>query len=417
MTPRTMPLSPPTVPAEPRDTGWPLVSIVTPSYNQARFLRRTVESVLRQDYPHVEYVVIDGGSTDGSPEVLRGYGNRLRWVSEPDRGQSDAINKGFAQCRGEVRAYLNSDDVLWPGAVRTAIEHFRCRPDWDLLYGNAYQIDADDGILGRYPTAPYDLGRLLQNCFICQPAAFWRTRLAERVGPFDADLHYAMDLDYWLRADRAGGRLVHVPEVLACSRVYPETKTLSARDRVYGEILAVCRRHAGQAGFSQYFAYWHHRCREADHGWPRRLRWLPRPETWLALLHARWHRHDGRLLPFGADLLASLGRKLLRRRGLREAGALPDDWLGPGSTIDVAAPQDRVLRLAGSAPKDLQLTVWLDGKARQSVALQAHREELIEMPLPAGCRELRLEFSGHAVDARGRRLSFRVRRCEVEPAA
>jgi glycosyltransferase involved in cell wall biosynthesis len=266
----------------------PLVSIVTPSFNQGRFLRRTIDSVLRQDYPHIEYVVIDGGSDDESVDILRSYGDRFTWVSEPDRGQSDAINKGFARCRGSMRAYLNSDDVLCPGAVRTAVTHFREHPEWDLIYGAANNIGADDAALGPYPTADYDFGRLLQNCFICQPAAFWRAGIAERVGSFDASLHYAMDLEYWLRIDRASGRIVHVPEVLACNRVHGETKTLSARDRVYREILQVCRRHAGQAGFSQYFSYWHHRCHESPRGWPRWLRGLPRPEYWLALLHYRW---------------------------------------------------------------------------------------------------------------------------------
>jgi len=304
---------PPTSPAEARHTEWPLVSVVTPSFNQGRFLRRTIDSVLGQDYPHIEYVVIDGGSTDGSADILRSHGERFRWVSEADRGQSDAINKGFARCSGTIRAYLNSDDVLLPGAIGIAVEHFRRHPNWDLLYGNAYHIDADDRTLGRYPTAHYALTRLVENCFICQPAAFWRTSIAARVGPFDADMHYAMDLDYWLRIDRAGGCIAHVAEALACSRVYPETKTLSGRERVYREIFETCRRHAGQAGFSQYFAYWHHRCHEANCGWPRWLRALPRPEYWLALLHARWDRSKSRPITFAAGLLAALGRSATRR--------------------------------------------------------------------------------------------------------
>jgi glycosyltransferase involved in cell wall biosynthesis len=291
----------------------PLVSIVTPSYNQARFLGRTIDSVLGQDYPHVEYVVIDGGSTDGSVELLRGFGDRLRWLSEPDRGQSDAINKGFALCHGSICGYLNSDDVLQPRAIRSAVEYFLDHPESDMLYGNAFHIDADDRILGPYDTADYDFTRMLQNCFICQPAAFWRASIAHRVGPFDPDLHYAMDLDYWLRIDRVGGRIVHVPKLLACNRVHPDTKTLSARVRVYREILETCRRHAGQAGFSQYFAFWHHRCHEAPSGWPRRLRRLPRPEYWLALLHWRWDRHRGRPVRFTTDLIASIGRRLSRR--------------------------------------------------------------------------------------------------------
>ncbi len=296
----------------PSSRDWPAVSIVTPSFNQARFLDRTIQSVLGQDYPHIDYVVIDGGSTDGSVDILRRYGDRLRWRSGPDRGQSDAINRGFAGCDGTIHAYLNSDDVLRPGAIRTVVEHFRRHPDWDLVYGKALHIDADDQVLGDYPTAAFDRARLLENCFICQPAAFWRAGLARRVGPFDAAMHYAMDLDYWLRAANAGGRLAHVPEVLACSRVYAETKTLSARECVYREILQTCRRHAGQAGFSQYLAYWHHRFHEAHRGWPRWLAAMPRPEYWLALLHARWDRHDGRPIALGADLLATVGRKLWR---------------------------------------------------------------------------------------------------------
>ena len=261
-------------------------------------------------------MVIDGGSTDSSVDILRGYSDRFRWVSGPDRGQSDAINRGFASCRGAIRAYLNSDDVLWPGAIGTAVRHFCRHPEWDLLYGNAYNIDADDRILGHYPTAAYDRGRLLQNCFICQPATLWRAGIADRVGPFDAELHYAMDLDYWLRVDLAGGRIVHVPEVLGCCRVYPETKTFSARERVYCEILQTCMRHAGQAGFSQYYAYWHHRCHEAAFGWPRYLRILRilrRPEQWLALLHAHWDRHRGRPFPLVADLLGAFRRRVQRR--------------------------------------------------------------------------------------------------------
>src|SRR5438552_606700 len=163
----------------------PLVSIVTPSFNQGRFLRRTIDSVLCQEYPRIEYIVVDGGSTDDSVDILRSYGDGFAWISEPDRGQSDAINKGFARCHGTIHAYVNSDDILCPGAIRTVVAHFDAHPEWDALYGDAHNIGADDAVLGRYPTAEYDFDRLLQNCFICQPAAFWRARIAERVGPFD----------------------------------------------------------------------------------------------------------------------------------------------------------------------------------------------------------------------------------------
>ena len=227
----------------------PLVSIVTPSYNQGRFLRRTIDSVLNQDYPRVEYLVFDGGSTDESIDILNSYGNRFFWRSERDRGQTDAINKGLLRANGDILAYLNSDDVLLPGAIATAVKHFESRADWELLYGNAYHIDEDDHVLGEYPTAPYDFDRLLQSCCICQPAAFWRRSLSEHVGLFDDTLHCAMDYEYWLRIGR----------------------------------------------FSQYYAYWHHRCHERATGWPRLLRWVPECHWWLAWAHRRFQSRRSRL--------------------------------------------------------------------------------------------------------------------------
>ncbi|HZZ79982.1 MAG TPA: glycosyltransferase family 2 protein [Gemmataceae bacterium] len=268
----------------------PLVSIVTPSFNQGRFLRRTIDSVLSQDYPRIEYLVCDGGSTDESVNILQNYDERVRWHSRRDGGQSDAINHGLRQSRGDILAWLNSDDVLAPGAVRTAVSHFQTHPDWDLIYGAAQHIDENDGVIEDYPTADYDFGQLLQSCIICQPATFWRRSVVDRVGLLDESLHYAMDYEYWLRIDRAGCKLVHVPELLACSRLYPETKTLSARMEVYREILAVSRRHAGDASFSQYYAYWHHRCHERTGGWPAWLRALPHCHWWLANLHRRLYR-------------------------------------------------------------------------------------------------------------------------------
>jgi glycosyltransferase involved in cell wall biosynthesis len=268
----------------------PLVSIVTPSYNQGRFLRRTVESVLGQDYPRVEYLVCDGGSTDESVDILRSYGNRFYWHSGLDRGQADAINQGLARAQGEIVGYLNSDDVLLPGALTTAVGHLQRQPGWDVVYGNAWHCDENDRMLAAYPTAAYGFERLLQDCCICQPAAFWRRAIMDRVGPFDAALHYALDYEFWMRIDRAGGTLAHVPEYLACSRLHPRAKTLAARAAVYREILAVSRRHAGDASFSQYFAYWYHRCHESRTGWPRLLRAWPACHWALAVAHQRCYR-------------------------------------------------------------------------------------------------------------------------------
>jgi glycosyltransferase involved in cell wall biosynthesis len=252
-------------------TGPPLVSVVTPSFNQGRFLRHTVESVLGQTYPHIEYVVIDGGSTDHSVEILKSYTDRLAWVSEPDRGQAHALNKGFARTRGDIRCYLNSDDVLAPGAVEKVVAYFLANLDWDLLYGRARYIDAEGRVVGAYRTAPYTFRRLAEDNCLCQPAVSWRSRLAERVGPFDEGLHCCMDYDYWLRAARAGLRLEYVEDLLACSRLHPEAKTSICRLRMYEESIAVCARHAGYVPRGHLVGWRREKRRQRGRGSPDQL--------------------------------------------------------------------------------------------------------------------------------------------------
>ncbi len=271
----------------------PLVSIVTPSFQQGHFLKRTIESVLNQSYPHIEYVVMDGGSTDESVEILKCFGDRVAWVSERDCGQTDAINKGFARSHGEIQAYLNSDDVLLPDAVEKAVDHFLRHPHCDMLYGEAHYIDEVDRVTGKYQTADYSFTHLMKTCIVCQPAAFWRTRIAQKIGSFDDRLNYAMDYDYWIRIDRAGGHIEHLRDVLACSRLYAETKTMSARKQIHEEIIRVCTERAGFVSLSWFRGLWRVLCREQNDGWPRYLRWLPGFEKTMAYLHHKWwHRHQ-----------------------------------------------------------------------------------------------------------------------------
>jgi glycosyltransferase involved in cell wall biosynthesis len=268
----------------------PLVSIVTPSFNQGRFLRRTIDSALNQTYPHLEYLVVDGGSTDDSVAILESYGDQFWWVSEPDAGQADAINKGLSRCRGQVLAYLNSDDVLLPTAVEKVIAYFQRYPDWDLVYGRAYLIDEQDRVTGAYRTAPFSRRRLAEESCMCQPATFWRASLTQRLGLFNANLRYCMDYDYWLRAARAGATLAHVEDVLACSRLYPETKTLSGKVPMYLESMAVCRAHVGRVGLEPFVGLWQHRCRERWQGWAGKFGRLPGVVSMLARLHHVWWR-------------------------------------------------------------------------------------------------------------------------------
>src|SRR5688572_25596277 len=149
----------------------PLVSIVTPSYNQGRYIEETIQSVLNQDYPNLEYLVLDGGSTDETLEILKRYEGRLVWISEKDRGQADAINKGFHLAKGRILGWLNSDDTYSPGAIRKVAQYFQTHRDVGLLYGEGYHVDTAGKIIERYNTEPFNFHRLGEICFICQPAA------------------------------------------------------------------------------------------------------------------------------------------------------------------------------------------------------------------------------------------------------
>lgn len=243
-------------PAQSADTDYreiaahepPLVSIVTPSYQQGRFLRQCIESVLTQDYPHIEYLVFDGGSTDDSRAILESYNHRFFWKSEPDGGQTNAINAGLRRAKGTILAYLNSDDILLPGAVSAVTDAWRRRPEVDVFYGRANHIDEAGKILGEYRTREFDLESFKADCTICQPAAFWQRRVVERFGWFDEKFQTAMDYEYWQRIAANGGVLARLDRFLACSRDYAATKTRTQRGKVYEEVFKSQWRHWGCIG-------------------------------------------------------------------------------------------------------------------------------------------------------------------------
>jgi len=232
----------------------PLVTIVTPSLNQARFIRETIDSVLAQSYPSIEYLVMDGGSTDGTVAILREYGGRLSWRSDRDRGQAHAVNAGWRRGRGSIVAYLNSDDAYLPGAVERAVDALARDPDAGAVYGEAYHVDERGEVLDRYPSEPFSMARLEETCFICQPTVFLRRELVERVGYLDEDLCYSLDYDLWIRAARVA-RFAFVPHYLAHSRLHADAKTLKDRVPAHAEIMRTVRRHFGYVPPSWVYAY------------------------------------------------------------------------------------------------------------------------------------------------------------------
>jgi glycosyltransferase involved in cell wall biosynthesis len=233
---------------------YPLVSIVTPAYNAAAFLEETIESVLSQDYPEIEYIVMDGGSSDGTLDILRRYEGRLRYLSRPDRGQSNAVNQGFAMARGRFFAFLNADDTYCAGAVRTAVRHLIGNPDAAVVYGEGHWVDRDGSPIGRYPTEPFDPKLFARNCFICQPAAFIRSEVFRAVGGLNEELHFALDYDLWIRISRRY-RMLKVDDLLASSRIHLQSKTVGGRRQAFREHIRVAKAHYGYAHFDVVYGY------------------------------------------------------------------------------------------------------------------------------------------------------------------
>jgi len=232
----------------------PLVTIVTPSLNQARFIREAIESVLTQTYPRIEYLVMDGGSTDETVSILKEYGSRVAWVSEPDAGQADAVNRGWQRGHGDIVAYLNSDDAYFPTSVERAVEALRAHPDAPGVYGNGYHTDAGGQIIASYPTEDFSVARLAETCFICQPTVFLRHDAVRRVAYMDPSLNFCMDYDLWIRLGRLAP-LHFIPDYLAKSRLHSDTKTLGQRVPAHREILAMIRRHFGYVPPTWAYAY------------------------------------------------------------------------------------------------------------------------------------------------------------------
>ena len=240
-----------------RSVEEPLVSIVTPSLNMGRFLEETIDSVLSQDYPKIEYLVMDGGSRDETIGILQRYTHRLKYVSAPDRGQADAVNRGFAQTHGEIFAYLNADDTYLPGAIRAAVAAFGAHPDAAAVYGNAWHVDEDGKRLAAYPVERFEARNLVRRCFICQPAAFIRREALAAAGMLDSSLRFAHDYDLWIRLARRYSML-QIDPYLATSRIHAASKTMGETAAAMRETIGVLRHHYGYVPYNWLYGYGHH---------------------------------------------------------------------------------------------------------------------------------------------------------------
>ncbi len=208
----------------------PLVSIVTPSYNQARFLEETIRSVLDQDYAPIEYIVVDDGSTDGSLEIVRRHADRLAWWTQQENaGQVAALNRGFARAGGEYLAFVNSDDTLLPGAVATMVEALERDPALLMVYGDAIYTDAESRQTGRLPSRPWEPALMVRRAdnHVVQPSSMWRRHAWERAGPLDESGYYFFDFQFYLRVS-ALGRVERIPTPLSTYREHPASKTMGS---------------------------------------------------------------------------------------------------------------------------------------------------------------------------------------------
>jgi glycosyltransferase involved in cell wall biosynthesis len=223
-----------------------LVTVVTPCFNSAHTLERTMQSVLAQTYTPIEFIVLDGGSTDNTIHLLKKYSTQLKFVSEPDRGQSDAINKGWHMAQGDILAWLNADDIYLPDTVQTAVDYFSAHPEVYWIYGSLeYRDDKGNFFPYRNPSRDWDYDMLLgHNCYIPQPTVFLRRQVIEDCGYLEENLHYGMDYEYWLRIGRKyPGRFV--PALNAVMTWARTTKTEGGGVKRIQEIEAVIRRYGG----------------------------------------------------------------------------------------------------------------------------------------------------------------------------
>lgn len=235
---------------------YPKISIITPTFNQAKYIERTIKSVFDQNYPNLEYIVVDGKSTDNTVEILKKYSNKIKWISEKDHGQTNAMNKGFRMATGDILAYLNSDDTYEKGTLLKIAKFFKSKSKTLIVYGKGKYIDENDNYIEDYPNNIVSLDSMFYECGICQPTVFFKRVLWEKVGEFDEKYHSVMDYDYWIRTLKVT-KIKYINDYLANYRIQPDSKTVSQRQLTYKELIRASKRLFNKVSFNWIIGYFY----------------------------------------------------------------------------------------------------------------------------------------------------------------
>ena len=390
----------------------PLVSIVTPSFNQGQFIEETIQSVLGQDYPNIEYLVIDGNSTDNTLEILRKYEDRLKWISEPDSGQSHAINKGFRMARGEIVAWLNSDDTLLPGAIGKAVGHLAENRETMMVYGEGYLMDLHGHITGRFPaTEPFNLWRLIYyGDYILQQTVFMRKRVFDVIPMVDESLHYGMDWDLFIRIGKRF-KVDYLPEYLGALREYPQAKSFAGGVKRLEELTSIMRRHGNRRYPPAFFNY----C------------WHPYQDAFLEKLrHAvPWFRWTW--LENGSESLRKVVTYFIFKQVTRmgQPSPYPDGWVADCSYFLFTDVRDkRMVRVVGSTEEvpgralPMKIRLSLNGRVMEQRKVKRESQFVMTCPIFPQTNgeplEVVLKTNRHFVPSRfgakdNRRLAFQLK--------
>ena len=339
----------------------PLVTIVTPSFNQGRFIRQTIESVLTQDYQNIEYIIMDGGSTDETSSIAREYAEKLAFISEKDRGQSHAINKGFHMARGEVVSWLNSDDIILPGAVTHAVKAFERDPTLGAVYGEGYLIDYDGVVTSRFPaTEPFNLWKLIYlSDYILQQTTYFRRSVLDDVGFLNEELHWGLDWDFLIRIGKRYW-IEYIPEYMGSLREYDAAKTFSGGHRRFRELAAVMRAH----GDMRY------------------------PPGYVTYGLDTYQRIVGRYLPFSSwrNSLSRMAHRTISRVLNESQGVYSDGWASGRVKWMFPAGRGRA-RLQGMLPAFPQLSA-------QSLDVICNGSLVAQRSLAFGDFEIEFDYAG-----------------------